>query len=505
MDSGEPLHDTATVRALDRAAIEGGIPAFELMRRAAQAAFLALRRAWPDAGRVAVACGSGNNGGDGFLLACLLREAGLHVHVGAAAASATTSAEARQARAAWERHGPVLGLHQLHAHAADVAVDALLGIGLAQAPQGGMAQAIDALNACGAEVFALDVPSGLDADRGSAPGVAVRAARTLTFIADKRGLHTGQGRACSGVVEVATLDLDGALVATHAPSARLLDARNLAHWLKPRARNAHKGDHGHVLCIGGDHGMGGAVRLCAEGALRAGAGWTSVATRAGHVAALLSARPEAMTRAVESDEDLAPLLERAGVVALGPGLGQGDWGRALFADALRSGKPLVVDADGLNLLASGGHPSAATPRAVPGDRADRVLTPHPGEAARLLGCGVREIEADRFAAAARLASQYDAVVILKGAGSVVAAPGRVPCVIGAGNPGMASAGMGDVLTGVVAGLRAQGLGAFDAACAGALLHAAAGDAAARAAGERGLLASDLFAPLQRLANPAPAA
>ena len=209
-----------------------------------------------------------------------------------------------------------------------------------------------------------------------------------------------------------------------------------------------------------------------------------------------------MTRAVESDEDLAPLLARADVVALGPGRGQGEWGRARFGDALRSGKPLVIDADALNLLA-GDRDRVPAPR--PGDPASHpghVLTPHPGEAARLLHCRVAEIESDRYAAAAALAAQYDATVILKGAGSIVAAPGRTPCVIAAGNPGMASAGMGDVLTGVVAALRAQGLPPFDAACAGALLHAAAGDAAARERGERGLLASDLFAPLQRLANPA---
>ena len=610
MDAGEPLHDTQAVRAIDREAIARGTPGFELMRRAAEAAFFALRRHWPEARRIVIACGRGNNGGDGFLLGCLLREAGLQVWLCAATPSESTSRDARIAREAWERHGPVGTLAQLRDHVVDLAVDALLGVGLSRAPEGELARAIESLGALDAPLFALDVPSGLDAERGTAPGAAVRATRTITFIADKRGLHTGQGRDCSGIVECAALDVDAASLHVHAPVARLLHERDLARYLRPRRRNAHKGDHGHVLCLGGERGMGGAVRLCAEGALRAGAGWASVATRAEHVAPLLAARPEAMTRAVESDEDLAPMLQRATVLALGPGLGQGDWGRALFAAALRSGKPIVIDADALNLLAvhaerdrdapyfvppmadivgvarpdvprgvdrgvgSTGSPrtggedrgagSTGSPRTGGEDRgtgstssprtgeeawgtgstgsprtgeedggtdstgsfrtggepsnpargepvelhspvptlAHAILTPHPGEAARLLGCAARDIETDRFAAAERLAHAFGATVILKGAGSIVAAPGRTPCVVGAGNPGMASAGMGDVLTGVVAALRAQGLDPFDAACAGALLHAAAGDLAAQTRGERGLLASDLFDAIHRLANPA---
>ena len=198
-----------------------------------------------------------------------------------------------------------------------------------------------------------------------------------------------------------------------------------------------------------------------------------------------------MTHAVEDAQALAPLLERASVLAVGPGLGQGAWGRELLAASVATGKPVVLDADALNLL--GAHP-AKVPQAV--------LTPHPGEAGRLLGCSSADVQADRFAAAAAIAARYQAVVVLKGAGSLVAAPGRVPVVIGAGNPGMATGGMGDLLSGVIASLLAQGLPAFEAAVAGALLHATAGDAAARVDGERGLLPSDLFPHLRRLANPA---
>ena len=275
------------------------------------------------------------------------------------------------------------------------------------------------------------------------------------------------------------------------PQPTVLQPADLAHWLPPRARDSHKGDHGHVLCVGGDHGSGGAIALCVQAALRSGAGLASVATRAEHVAPLLARQPEAMVHAVDSGEAFAPLLQRADLVAVGPGLGRGDWGRALLDAALRSGKPLVLDADALNLLVGG-------PR-MPG--ADAVLTPHPGEAARLLGRSVEQVQADRVGAAAALAASFGCVIVLKGAGTLVAAPEGHLARVAAGNPGMATGGMGDLLTGAVAGLRAQGLDAFDAACCGALLHAAAGDAAAAEAGMRGLLPSDLLPHLRRLANP----
>jgi NAD(P)H-hydrate epimerase len=265
----------------------------------------------------------------------------------------------------------------------------------------------------------------------------------------------------------------------------------LPAWLPPRPRDSHKGANGHVLCIGGDHGSGGAIVLCAQAALHAGAGLASVATRAAHVPALLARQPEAMAHAIESADALAPLFARATVIAIGPGLGQDAWGRAMLGAALAEAKPLVLDADALNLL-------AAAPRALP---AGTILTPHPGEAARLLGTDVAAVQSDRNAAALALVQRHGVVVVLKGAGTLVAAPGRAPRIVAAGNPGMATGGMGDLLTGVVAALRAQGLDAFDAASCGALLHAHAGDLAAREGGMRGLLPSDLLPWLRRCANP----
>jgi NAD(P)H-hydrate epimerase len=329
------------------------------------------------------------------------------------------------------------------------------------------------------------VPSGLDADTGQIPGVAVRADRTVSFIAAKRGLHTGRAANVAGTLELDVLGLPESLWRDTAPDAQLLVA---AH-LPPRPRDANKGTNGHVLAIGGEHGMAGAIRLSGEAALRAGAGLVSVATRAEHLLALNAARPELMAHGVDGPQTLEPLLARASVLAVGPGLGQGAWSHALWLTALDSGKPLVLDADGLNLL-------AREPRRF---AQPAVLTPHPGEAARLLGGTVAGVEADRFAAVRALADRFHAVVVLKGSGSLIAdADGRLG-VCPWGNPGMATGGMGDLLTGIVAALLAQGCDAWLAACLGVGLHARAGDCAARQ-GERGLLATDLLAPLRALGN-----
>ncbi|HTD29700.1 MAG TPA: NAD(P)H-hydrate dehydratase, partial [Xanthomonadaceae bacterium] len=338
--------------------------------------------------------------------------------------------------------------------------------------------------------FALDAPSGLDADTGHVPGVAIRATRTMSFLTDKRGLHTGAALEHVGVVQTDSLGLEQVTIAAHAPAAWLVPTSAPAIWLPRRALNSNKGDFGHVLCIGGDHGTAGAIALTSEAALRSGAGLVSVATRAEHASMLLARRPELMARGVEDLEDFVAMRDRASVLAIGPGMGKGEWGRAMLAAALAANKPLVLDADALNMISE-------KPRNLP----DAIITPHPGEAGRLLGISAVQVQADRFGAAQALAIQYDCCVVLKGAGTLIAAPGETTVVVRAGNPGMAVAGMGDVLTGVIGAMRAQHLSAFDAAVCGALLHGKAGDAAAKRGGERGLLASDLFRQLRRLANP----
>ncbi len=485
-----PLFERNAARALDQraTALLGG-DGYVLMQRAGQAAWQHLLQHWPSAQRISVVCGPGNNGGDGYVLARLAHRSGRKVSVLHLAEHVPRTPLAQRACTEYVASGGRIELFPEALPHGDVVVDALFGIGLSRAVDAAAAALIDAINVQAAPVFSLDVPSGLDSDLGSAPGKVVHATATLQFIARHAGLYSGAALEQVGLLGLDRLDVPEETFDSVDPCAMLLTGEALSRWLLPRRRNTHKGESGRALCIGGDHGHGGAIALCAEAALRSGAGLLDVATRENHVPVLLARRPEAMAHAVESGEDLQPLLAQADAVAIGPGLGQGEWARAMQRLALAAGKPLVIDADALNFLAAESCLLA-----------DAILTPHPGEAARLLGSDNASVQRDRFAAARAIAQRYDAVTVLKGAGTLVCAPGEIPRVIDAGNPGMAVGGMGDVLTGVIVALRASGLSAFDAASAGALLHSLAGDAAA-GEGERGLLPSDLFPHLRRLANP----
>lgn len=458
-----------------------------LMRRAGLAAWQAVLEHWPQAQRLLVVCGSGNNGADGYLLAAHALASGREVRVIRLAAHPPRS---DLAQLACDEYGVRDGLVDVFSDrlpAADLVVDALFGIGLSRQPDADAARLIEAINAQPAPVLSLDVPSGIYADHGTAPGVAVRATRTLEFIAPKAGLRTGSALDHVGICSLARLDVLPILFRELQPAAFSLDPAQLSDWLKPRSRNSHKGCFGRVLCVGGDRQHGGAILLAAQAALRSGAGLLKVVTHPDNRAPLLARLPEAM--AIDADDEAA--WSWPDVVVMGPGLGQADWGRKLLERGLACGRPLLLDADALNLL----------PQQAGTLVAGSVLTPHPGEAARLLGIDVAGVQRDRYDAACKLSAAFGAVVVLKGAGTVVVAPDESPRVINAGNPGMAVGGMGDVLSGVIAALMAQGLPAFDAACCGALLHATAGDRAAADGGERGLLPTDLMRWLRRLANP----
>jgi NAD(P)H-hydrate epimerase len=488
------LYSAAQVRELDRQAIERfGIPAAELMERAGRAVFEALRQRWPEQRRLHVLAGTGNNAGDGFVVARLAREAGLEATVLQLGDRARLRGDAADKAAAWSaRGGAWLDFERLPRDPG-VIVDALFGTGLERPVAGAWAAAVEPANASRVPRVAVDIPSGLHADTGAVLGCAVRADLTVTFIGLKQGLFTADGPDSAGEIRFDSLGVPAAVYASTIAGARRIDWRKQAGLLAPRRRNVHKGHFGHVVVVGGNRGMGGAARIAAEAALRTGAGRVSLATRPEHLGSVLAARPEVMVHAVEDAAEVDGLLRQASVVAIGPGLGRDDWARGLWERVLAAGRPLVVDADALHLLAQ------ADVR-----RDDWVLTPHPGEAAALLGVCGAEIQADRFGVVARLQSRYGGSVVLKGCGSLVAsATTAPPAVCSDGNPGMASGGMGDALTGVIAGLLAQGLDARDAAECGTCLHAAAGDAAAAAGGERGLLAGDLMSHLRRLANLAP--
>ena len=487
--SALPLYTAAGVRELDRLAIETqGISGYRLICRAGQALRACIATNWPSCQRVNLLCGAGNNGADGYVLARLLREAGVEVSVQHLSDPARLSADAATAFADFSAGGGEATKFDGELIEAPLQVDALLGTGLTRAVEGRWRQAIDRLNAQTAPVLAVDIPSGLAADSGVICGTAVIAQRTLTFVGRKRGLYTAQGVDCAGRVEFSDLDIPAAVCDRQPATACLLEQLALGELATPRARSSHKGDFGHVLVVGGDAGMPGAPRLAAEAAARCGAGLVSVATCAANVPGLNSGRPELMVHAVQQASELQPLLRRASVVVIGPGLGQSHWSRQLFERVLDTTLPLVVDADALNLLAH-------EPRA----RHNWILTPHPGEAARLLGTDTSAVQQDRFVALESLREQYGGVVILKGADTLIG-DGQLPAVCAAGNPGMASGGMGDVLSGVLGALLAQGLEPGATARAGVCLHARAADRAAAAGGERGLLASDLMPRLREGVN-----
>ncbi len=494
------LYTAANVRKLDDIAIhQAGIPGLELMRRAGASALRSLRERWPDARHITVLCGPGNNGGDGFVVARLAVADGLRVKAFMLGDPAKLRGDAARCYEDIIAAGMSLSKFddQLFVDC-DGIVDGLFGTGLTRTIVDKGAALIDKVNAHPGFCLSLDIPSGLHADTGKVQGCAVKANVTVTFIAMKQGFFTGDGRQHCGDLVFDNLSVPKSIYQDVGVDAWRLRLQDLKGLLGPRDRGSHKGRNGHVLVIGGNHGYAGAGALCAGSALRTGAGLVTVASRPEHLAVINCAHAELMFRGVDLGEELIPLISQATVIAIGPGLGIDEWSQSLLATVLASpAQRLVIDADALNLIAK--HPEFADSLKTRDDEV--VLTPHPGEAARLLSRDVQWIEADRFAACHYLQQQYPATIVLKGAGSLISAGGKPPFICDGGNPGMAAGGMGDVLTGIIAGLMAQGLNSLQAAAVGCALHCRAGDDAVTAGGgERGLLASDLLIPLQRRIN-----
>lgn len=476
-------------QAESQAAQETGISLFTLMQRAATAAFTLARGEFPAAKHWLVLCGHGNNGGDGYEVARLAKAAGIKVTLLAVESKKPLPDEAQTAAQDWRKAGGLV--QSADAKWPDdigLIIDALLGTGLKSAPRAPYDRLIDAMNQHDAPVLALDIPSGLNAATGNVEGEAVHANMTLSFIALKPGLLTGKARDHVGKLRCDALGLESWL-GGHPAILQRLDASQLVDWIPPRRPCSHKGDHGHLLVVGGDIGYGGAIRMAAEAALRAGAGLVRVLTHKQHLGPLLTARPELMVQEL-NEKSLAEGLDWADVVVLGPGLGQRTWGKNAFKQVTESQKTALFDADALNLLAI-----------TPQKRQNRVLTPHPGEASRLLGCSVKEIESDRLLAARKLSERYGGVVVLKGAGSLISQDAGPLALADVGNAGMATGGMGDVLSGIIGGLLAQKFSLFTATCAGAVVHGAAADRLAVSQGTRGMLATDLLTVIAPLVNP----
>jgi NAD(P)H-hydrate epimerase len=484
------LYVTPQIRAIEQAVINDyGVSGYTLMKRAGQTVFDACRGRLEKDAHILVMCGPGNNGGDGYVIARLLRENDYSVQVISVASAKKPQGDAATARDDWlQAGGEIETFSGELPEAADLIVDAIFGTGLERSLQGEGLVAVQLVNQHSAPTIAVDIPTGLNTETGIPMGSAVIARQTVTFIGLKLGLFIGLGSDYCGAVLIDDLDSPQGAYKGIPPAAIRSETDDIAAYLPARSNVCQKGDFGHVLVVGGDQGLSGAVRMSAEAAARVGSGLVSVATHPLHAPLVNLGRPEIMSHALESGKDLQPMLEKASVVAVGPGLGRGDWAKSCWRRLIGVEMPMVVDADALTWLAE-----------EPEHRENWILTPHPGEAGRLLGVSPAEIQSDRLKAVKLMQNRYGGVVVLKGAGSLIASTTGV-VVCDAGNPGMASGGMGDGLTGIIAGLLAQGLSLDEAAHVGVLIHAHAGDLAAGDT-PRGLLATDLLDRLREVVNP----
>jgi NAD(P)H-hydrate epimerase len=486
-----PLYDSEEMRSLDRAAIETlGIPGAVLMERAGLGAAHEVIQRFGDAGSVVIVAGGGNNGGDGFVVARHLLAAGIDVRVLLIGAATGLGEDARRYLSVAERLGvPVTRRPQAAAvrralRGAGVVVDALFGTGFSGRPRAAAAAAIEAINAAGRPVVALDVPSGVDASDGTVSGAAVRADLTVTFHGPKLGLVVAPGSGHAGQVVVADIGIPPQL---ETPTFAALATRSLLDLVPRKERDSTKYAAGSVLVVGGAPGFAGAPVMAGRAALRAGAGTVWLAVPGNVAPQIATVHPELMVK--EMDQGLE-LTERAGAVAVGPGLGRGeDAGRLARRLAQRHRGPIVVDADALFAIA--GRLELTARRRIPA-----VLTPHEGEMARLLGRDAEWVRANRLAAVREAAAASRAVVLLKGADTLIASPGGERVVVSVSDtPGLATAGSGDVLTGVVAAMLAKGLEPWTAACCGAVMHQRAGRRAAEALGPDGIISGDVIEAL----------
>lgn len=486
------LYASQDIKTLESLAIEKNhIPAYQLMCRAGQAALNVLLENWPQVSSIEVCCGPGNNGGDGFVVARLAKAMGLTVKLYQIGKNTSNiSTQAQQAQADWIAIGGEILEFKGQIFSGEIIVDALLGTGARVPMPLEFQNIIAAINQSPHPVLAIDLPSGLNADTGSFEQV-VKASVTITFIGMKLGLVVGPSIDVVGRLHFDNLGIPASLYPEVKPKALRLDFNETMKALPLRSLSSHKGNYGHVCVIGGGQiGYSGAVCLAGEAALRGGAGLVSAVVAPESLPLLARAPAELMSYGFSHAKDLTPLLAKATFIVLGPGLSQAKWGEEFFHATLKTSKPLLVDADGLNWLAR-----------FPQRRDTWILTPHPGEAGRLLGKSTNEIQQDRVNAALILQEKYGGVVVLKGAGTIIVDEQRKIYINVGGFPALATGGTGDVLSGLIGSLGAQGLTLSQAAQIGVCVHANAAQLE-QSLGERGMLASDLFLHIRSLLNPA---
>ena len=496
------LYTASETRKIDNLAIkEKGISGYSLMQMAAEFTLDVILREFSPVEELIIFCSKGKNSGDGFLLGSFAKEFGLEVTI---VMSNTSNVIKGVSRKAFEEMKDskvkiisTKSVEKLKVSNKAVIVDALIGTGLKGNLKKNIKESILALNKLGVKlpVLSLDIPSGVNPDTGDADDIAVYADITATFVAQKRGCFTSVGKKFSGEIIYSDLEIPKNLFSKITSTSYVVDYEDSISKVVYREQDAHKGHFGNVVIVGGDRGLGGAGLLSSRAAVYSGAGLTSLVTRPEHVSASLVSCPEVMVKGVDSGQDIEEHLVKPDVIAIGPGLGQSAWSEQMiqrvFWEAEKRDVSVIMDADALNLLTKL-KLSSNLPKRL-------ILTPHPGEAARLLNTSVAVIESNRFSAAAKIQKKFNATVVLKGSGTVICHKSggtQKWGICDSGNPGMATGGMGDVLTGIIAGLLAQGLTLKEAAEAGVDLHAKAADQASLEFGEAGLTSSDVINELK---------
>ena len=498
------LYTASETRKIDNLAIkEKGISGYSLMQMAAEFTLDVILREFSPVEELIIFCSKGKNSGDGFLLGSFAKEFGLEVTIVMSNTSNVIKGLSRKAfeemKDAKVKIISTKSVEKLKVSNKTVIVDALIGTGLKGNLRKNIKESILALNKLGVKlpVLSLDIPSGVNPDTGDADDIAVYADITATFVAQKRGCFTSVGKKFSGEIIYSDLEIPKNLFSKITSTSYVVDYEDSISKVVYREQDAHKGHFGNVLIVGGDRGLGGAGLLSSRAAVYSGAGLTSLVTRPEHVSASLVSCPEVMVKGVDSGQDIEEHLVKPDVIAIGPGLGQSAWSEQMiqrvFWEAEKRDVSVIMDADALNLLTKL-KLSSNLPKSL-------ILTPHPGEAARLLNTSVAVIESNRFSAAAKIQKKFNATVVLKGSGTVICHKSggtQKWGICDSGNPGMATGGMGDVLTGIIAGLLAQGLTLKEAAEAGVDLHAKAADQASLEFGEAGLTSSDVINELKYL-------
>ncbi|CAM2856824.1 Bifunctional NAD(P)H-hydrate repair enzyme [Vibrio neptunius] len=486
-----PLYSGEQVKSGEATAAKSkSVTMYELMTRAGQSVFEVVRSQYSNCHSLLIVCGGGNNGGDGYVVGKLAIEAGIDVTLWQCVESSRLKGDALQAYLDFISVGGRTELPSLDSVLDYTCIlDALLGTGVIGNVRAEAFAIIEMLNQADVPVVSVDIPSGLCSNTGQVLGTCVQAEHTVSFIGLKQGLFTGRARDYTGKVHFAGLGVDDVFKQQNAPSSLLLNSIVDFAPVIARSRSAHKGSHGKAVIIGGNQGLGGAAILSALACQRAGAGLTALLTHPENTQPALVSCPEVMISSwLDSEVSDFRLNQWCDCFAIGPGLGMDVNVTKMFKALSFSTLPKVYDADALNLLAQNENYDAK-----------RIITPHPGEASRLLKCSVEEIESDRFSAAEALYKKYGGVVVLKGAGTLIF-DGKETYICNAGNPGMATGGMGDILTGVIVGLLVQGESLVNAAVRGVMIHSLAADRDAEINGERGLCARDLLPHIRHLVN-----